>query len=476
MFSSQKTVKFKLVAALTLACFMWVLPVRTASAEPATIAMGVIALGSVIAAAGAVHYYHPVSVPPNHVSNSVLTTAGNIGSMVYANYAQWQDSQRASVVNALLTAKVYWADLLSKVTASPSTYPSLYGALTTSEAPDVSRSSQVNDIVKNNAIQLSNMKITQVSMQGGYDGLYLSPSAGQSNPYYFQNGSIYSGGIFLWVDPYTSGPYAGTYRTKYTFYGTSITPPPRTRSLQEVKEQGSLTPPFPLGTSTQPINSGYEDDITKLLQNEPNIIHYVDTATPEQETDSAPPYAPPTTGVFDPAVATPGQKAALNAGTTVQISIGSAKDAYEKAQAAAQANPYDVSLANTANLAKAAYDKLVADQAAAASALANPANGDTSTAAAISIPPLKTIDLTKLKALQDVLADKFPFSLVQDVQDIWSNISATGAPPIYVYPLPLGQTITIDLAPWDPVATACRYLVAILMTVGVVFYAIRRFV
>jgi hypothetical protein len=83
--------------------------------------------------------------------------------------------------------------------------------------------------------------------------------------------------------------------------------------------------------------------------------------------------------------------------------------------------------------------------------------------AAGEVPALNYQGLT---ALTDVMGSKFPFNYLGQVGQIASAFVADGTPPVFTLPIYGGNTITIDLTPFDILATICRWGVAVLITIA----------
>jgi hypothetical protein len=235
-----------------------------------------------------------------------------------------------------------------------------------------------------------------------------------------------------------------------------------------------------LSTLVAPSISTYQAELDKMMQDPNYVPSFSDDTT-------GLPFTPPS-NVMTPeqlasynakGVATESKEAALN---TAKGASNSARDASNQA-----ANNYISSGGNLstgvggdqslyqkyldaksiADQSDASRDKLKAEQdsqtADESEGLPNiPGN-----------PEKKQFDFTPLDQVKNALATTYPFNLPQSIASYYTRLSGgTGLAPSFTLPMPNGNTMTIDLSIFDPVAVAIRFLVALVITVGVMYYLI----
>ena len=79
---------------------------------------------------------------------------------------------------------------------------------------------------------------------------------------------------------------------------------------------------------------------------------------------------------------------------------------------------------------------------------------------------LKQFDWSKWAQLKGVLQNTWPFSLLSSIPDYLSGLIVPPTAPTFNLPVFGGNSITVSLSIFDPVATLCRWLVGVLITVG----------
>lgn len=264
------------------------------------------------------------------------------------------------------------------------------------------------------------------------------------------------------------------------------TPPPFTKAKKSNSEviQGLTVN----GNENEPVKPTYQDEIKKMMQ-DPSYVPVFSDAT------TGLPHAPPPLGD----IATPKQvsdynkagqnseaQAAASAANAAaiaaaQTAANNANARSANAQAAASANPSDPNLAAAAAAAQAAAD---AANAALAKALADKAGLDASATqkqedeSAAEVPTSgtkKTIDMSKLHELKGALDSTYPFNLPGVIAGYYHKFVAPAETPVFDLPLPLGQTLHVDLSVMEPIAILFRYLIGISATAGALFYVVHFF-
>lgn len=171
--------------------------------------------------------------------------------------------------------------------------------------------------------------------------------------------------------------------------------------------------------------------------------------------------------------------AAQSAADSAQQAKLKAETVAAASDAVAKANPTDA-----AAQIKAAED---AAKAALAAALATKAQvlvqiktdaqtvAETDTPAGIPDTKRKSLDFDPFKQLIGIMSTTYPFNLPLVIKSYYQNFSIEAQAPVFDLDLPLGQTIHVDCSVFDPIATMIRFLVGMLITVGIVYYIVHFF-
>lgn len=241
------------------------------------------------------------------------------------------------------------------------------------------------------------------------------------------------------------------------------------------------------GADTQ-VKDLYQEELDQMMQ-DPDYIPVFSDAT------TGLPYVPPSQAE----VMTPSQIDSHNlsvdaynkkqqAAETAAAASSDAQTAATNAGAAYAASGGDIStgVGGDSSLyqkyldAKAAASVARAASDAAQAALAQDALDDKkeSDDTASDVPvneERKTLDFTPLHALKSKLDTTYPFNLPGIVLGYYTALKSTPEAPQFDLFLPLGQTMHIDLSPFDSIAVLMRYLIGILLTLGIVYYIIHFF-
>ena len=301
--------------------------------------------------------------------------------------------------------------------------------------------------------------------------------------------------------PNTNSGCSGTYNylVNYTLTATSSTvstPTPKPLSTQLTNLTGT--------GSAGALQSQFNSEIDNMLKDPNYVPNFTDAST-------GLPYAPPA-GALSLSQMQTQSPADVQAQQTAQAGVtaaaanvsnaqgrvtsatagqASAQTTANNATAAANADPTNTAKATAAQNANIALGlaNLQLQQAQSALDAANGAlskanttaglisasNTDKSTDAPASTGTAgtaHTINLAPLNNLKGVLTSTFPFSLAPSIAGYYSALIASPSPPVFTIPFPLGFNMTVDLTPFDGIATICRWLVSILMTVGAIYYVI----
>ena len=168
------------------------------------------------------------------------------------------------------------------------------------------------------------------------------------------------------------------------------------------------------------------------------------------------------------------QAAAAASGTSANIAAAQA--AQGRADVAAGYAALTAGQASIAASDAAAAGSAAAGAASQAAAAAAAADVESKTKASVAAgiparPDKKTIDFEPFKELNGMLANTYPFNLPSSIASYYHALVGTGAAPVFDLPL-FGNTIHVDMAFFNPIATMIRYMVGLLVSSGMLFYII----
>lgn len=360
---------------------------------------------------------------------------------------------------------------------NPSEYPALKNALKDSfEPPNIN--GKVGDIF---IIPEGQRKVSGVFPQPA------SKKNSPSNPYIFIGSSVVSYYYYNEIAdkwPAADGFYYYSGATNIDFPRNTVdnTPPPLTTPAKFASRLSLV--PEPILTDV-PVTSSYQAEIDKMLQDSDYVPEFSDDTTglplvypPDIVTPAElDKYNNETKAREAAASVAPAQAAAVSSG---QASVTAAQAAATSATTIASANPSDSGLQQKAAealaalaAAQATLDKTLAD---IASAQATETAAVAETAATVpEIPARKTVSFAPLLALNGILSTTYPFNLPNVITSYFSMFQGEGLAPAFDLPLPMGNSIHVDLAIFDPVATLIRFMLGILITCGMFFYIIHFF-
>jgi len=431
--------------------------VKTASAFiPLVIPAWYLAAGAAMAltAAGAGMYYamksgHSATVSPLGNLSRVASVA-YIASKAGANVLDEHD----------VTAQMTYAQLSSLANAVSTLYPLVKDAINgIGLAPTLDKNSTVGTVY---STPVGNKRLTESCGVRLQDGSYTGDSiqmVGSDKVYVvYQN------------------PTNGYYQASNCFY---LGPDNRTPSPLTPTEAAKR---LAANNVSGDVRTPYQAEIDKMFQ-DPN---YVPTFTDDT---TGLPYATP------PGVLTPGQVTAINtagaaadarestitkigeaaaaaaaATNTANNNVQSAQAAQAAAATAAAASPNDAALAAAlaaANVALANAQAALADaQAKQAAAEAEQAKSQETLPTEDTTGKLHKWKWDKFETLKNLIPTVFPFSLISTLGSYLSVLVADPVAPSFDLPLYQSNVMHISLDIFDPVATVCRWLIGILLTIG----------
>ena len=431
---------------------------------------------SIHVGAGAVGLYYALKSNQSSKTDS----AGTISRPAAAVFIDTKDLQ---VVEKSLNAKLPKTEVERISASQPAKYPKLKAASTKLSYPGYEDAAALpatmQSYVPNQQIHLSASKCVKVSYvegspagwNGNVDG---SLSGWKDRPEY----SKFE--VFHPTSDHPDYPKAVWIETVHYSVQTSPTPISVPKSVLEY-----LASVAPTGTVT---DSALQEELDQMMK-DPDYIPVFSDAT------TGLPYAPPSQAeVMTPAqidahnkavdaynkkqqaaetavgAAADAQKAAENAGAAYVASggnlstgVGGDSSLYQKyldAKAAASG----AQSASDAAQAGLAQDELNKQKESEDSAGEVPGNEER-----------KTLDFTPLHALKSKLDNTYPFNLPGIVLGYYSALKSTPEAPQFDLALPLGQTMHIDLSPFESIALLMRYLIGVLLTSGIIYYIIHFF-
>ena len=340
-------------------------------------------------------------------------------------------------------------------------YPALKAAAgNTPGTPKDQNNATVGDVLSVNG---SNYQLT---------GIYKTESGFHNPPGWVQITSVWAGDgrpKLVTFDGYT--------RTQYYYAPTSspVSSSPATpKSDNDV--QKNLTNN---GGSGSPVTPNADTDIKKAISSGKLAPTIVNPSTGQPVTQAEIQQA------VDAAVASATKAANSAAASSAQAAVSTANAATNAAQAAVTA-AQNALASDPAN--SALQDKLAAATAALSTAQTTEAALKTELDKIIAkqmkeetesipspvpeAPARKRLDWSKFDTLKGALSNTFPFSLVSTLPAFFSAFSDAAA-PVFQLPMPMGKTLTVDLAIFDPVALVIRWLFGLSATVGAVYVQIK---
>lgn len=428
----------KLTASIMLFVMLLTAPFR-AEANPGVIVVGTVAMGAALLTVSGVTYYKPLEGSfsgPSHVA-SVLGATGRI------LYTTWQDYSAYStqiIKNKLITAKIVFSDLLSMVKNNASTYPNLYDALTDINSKTVDTSSydaiSVGDVI---STPFGYRTVTGKDYGSTATMLnYCSPNDGNSNPCWRTSNVHVGYGA-------SCGDFCFYQTVTISFGSTNVVPTTVDASASDYRSRLNAS----LGI--------YSGEIDALISSNPNIVHFTDTATPDTDLDTAPPFVLPVTPPVPQTVSNLGAETK----TAVDSRLAAAKAAQAAAATALAADPTNQALID----AKAAADAELAAAQKATDA-ATQATGEKYISP--ESPILKQLNFDKWRQFLNLLTTLWPFTLIVSFSGYVSAFVREPHAPEFDLPIYGGTGLHISLSMFDIVAQLCRWVIATLFTLGIV--------
>lgn len=416
--------------------------------------------------------------------NAKVSQTGNVTRDSKVTWVELGPNNTLPVKEAAITAKIPWDKLIAEFqrdkTAFKSKYPQLGAIL--EDGPDAYNYNMAMKVnVAPGSIVYCNGKFYRINSQ-------TNSNVESSNNYPNGNVHVEVNNNVLWFRREVL-PSGNAKADRYLV--TQIAAPPSSPTTPE-KFQYRAT-----GNEGSPSNAKPEIkvDIDQLIQDAPNIVHFEDPVTGEEAKPSHATQAQINTALAQQKVNDKNQQAKESADTAAQNARAAADAAAARsaaAAAAAAANPGDAALAQAAAAAAAAAEaaeraadaaesaakKLEAEHAKdeAERAKQDAEKEEENTVAMPGVPgapsPPASLDFSGWANLKSQVQGKFPFNLMSQVVDIVGIFIAEPQPPVFDLPIYGGNTIHIDLSPFDVLAQICRWSVAALISIAGLQYAI----
>lgn len=429
----------KIVSFIMIFTILFTSPFR-ADANPGVVVVGTVAMGAALLTVGGVTYYKPLSSDlPSGISHYV-SVVGASGRILYTSWQDYSAYSTSVIKNKLVTAKIAFTDLKNLVLTSAGRvqWPSITNLLESSTVLTASESAMSSaSIGAVFAYNGNNYTLYSKGTQGNNAAI-----AGHWVP--VSNSTDYK---YEWTtdEDYFSDPY--TLHINYFHLGGTGSVVQKTAA-----EYAALV--AALDAASRGI---YQGDIDNFITGNPNVVKFVDTASPSSDLDTALPFVPPA------AVAPPSTVTGLGADTktAAQTRLDAAKAAAAAAATALAADPTNQALID----AKAAAD---AEVAAASKALDNATAATNEKYIDEKSPDLKSLDFNRWKNFLNILQTVWPFTLIGTLSAYLSAIIREPVAPSFDLPIYQTTSLHISLSIFDPVAQLVRWCIALLISVAVV--------
>lgn len=455
----------KSISILVICSFFMFSQSNRAEANPALIVPAAIGGAALLFGIGAAKYYKP----PQMSVASVYASASSLGRVVNATFTAVINanvSAATGLYSKLVTAKESLSDLRGYVDQHASEYKKLFNTFNVPNAYDAA-GNYTGDRTLNNGIAPK-----EYDEGTGWTIINTVPSYGCYINGAHPNLPCQPDERIVW---YLNETPPAEMNFCYSIQGAAVWGFTVQKAATMVKK------PFPTATdqgfsntfNTAAGSGFYDDEIDKYLTNNSGSLSIVDTPNPTADIDNAPVFVPPaaippsTATGSQPTTATPATnlaEARRQTATEAQQAVDTYKAAHPGATAA-----NDPTLAE---LEKTAADARTAADAATGLAVQTQAQADVPLPPSNGEPPEK-LNIASWSAMIGAFTQLGPFKLLSNIEEYLSQLIRPPEAPKFDLPLPLGNTMTIDLAPFDPVASLCRWFMSLLIAIGTILYAVR---
>lgn len=451
----------KFAASVLFAAFLITVQPRTSHAyAPVIIAAG--ALGALVLVAGASTLYKPVTVPSGWGSGGRLTTGGAIVRILLESHKTYTAYGQEVLMGNYVSAKANMEALAAKLASGSQAIRDKYNDLTAMLVKDT-----------NIPIPAVNMSPgTVFKADGSYGGNYKINSTTNSVIMSNTPGSWCSTSQGSTCVGWTVISPRGDGYADVSVYDIALgsPPPPTAKTQQEIVAQypSMIIPPAAI------------DELDQMIAENANGygVSIIDSTTADGA-DNAPLWLPPpaVTSPLNPSAptstgfGTPTVTAATGNATTASTALNQAQTDLANYQAT---HP---GATRATDPALAGFEDAVAEAIREATrtqqAVDNAKTAQEEVYPNANIEALKTLNFESLKALSGAMTSVFPFNLLSQVSSVYDSLVREPQAPAFDVSLPLGNTVHVDLSIFDSLASACRFLVGLLLTVGVVYYIVR---
>lgn len=454
----------KWVAVPLLVVWLAFTPARGEAAAGAIFGLTAAALGALLVTGAACKYYKP-SAGSSYRTNPF----GVVTVSLIAGWYSVNQFMQSLWLGKNVAAKFDKTDVENVTAANPGKYPNLEAATKKNQQP------------KELAVGDKDLQVGLYVNSGQYSGTITVKNGPNVQVASFSNPGVS-------CSPWSTTGFQCNVRTAnatntawqyVTWYGcNNVIPPPRQATDNEFAS--TLAGAAEILAAQDIYSDRYGNEIDDFIKDNPNVIEMVDTANPD-ETD-APPFVAPAGAGVEPGAGTQtisglGAEEAARAAEAAEAARGRldvAKEAAQRAREAADADPTNEELRRLVEIAEAA--QLAAEKAleAAEKLALEKAQEAEEKYADVSPDQIKKISFDKWADLMGVMQNTWPFSLLATLAAKYSSfVSGDHNAPVFNIPMPLGHTLTIDMAPFNPIAKMARYALSVCLVIGCTWAIIR---
>lgn len=457
----------RFVASIALLCFFFFGSSDKAEANPGVIVLGAVAVGALALTLGAVSYYKPATTGslavPASANFYANPTTGGIGRMLVAQWNSQTAYLQDAVHNKLVAAKVAYSALVAAVTASPSTYPNLHGAIVSDGFLD---SADMSSFTLAQAGAIASGTIARA-----WNGSYYTVGAfKQSETKYDATGTLYTGEKsihYLSLSPPCVAFYVHRTGTNYydgkVYYATPASAP----SPQTSTPGQFVTTIAPGGI----IPTTFQGEIDDYIMSG-GSVSIVDSASPD--TDE--------TALFVAPIASPvAETSGLGSSTTTaaqtrlagaSTALAGAQTALSAAEAAYNNDPTPENLA-ALNTALAAVTDATTEKTAAQQAVNNATEAQEEKYPAPNPPPRKVLSWARWLQVFDAAEDLWIWGMMSDLSNFLQGMIREPVAPSFTYTDNHQNSVTVSLSSLDSIALFVRWFIGIISTIGIVMMVAR---
>lgn len=390
---------------------------------------------------------------------STVDVAGTIYRKASVAWVALSTANLPALMNGNLTVSKTLTQIFGHAQAKPTVYPKLAAAVKSSDTP----------LLLSGNMTASQVAVgSTVTMPDGTSRTITEMWYGSGMSMYDNCSNPRDNGNGVWIVGLGAGAFeydtqqcgVSRYYSQTAFMrvsGETVTPTVRPATASEFKQKVA-----PSGTVT---DSGYQAEIDAMMKDATYVPTFTDDTT-------GLPFA------YPPGALTPSQVEAYNqtgvaadkrdaALTAANNAVASAQSIYDAAQSRLAGSPNDPVLIAAADRAKSALDKAKTDaaniEASNATTAARDAEkvADAESVSGFTLPAVRSFSWASLESLKGVMSTAFPFYLIPRLGSLYGQI-VPEEPTAPSFSLPVfGQTYSISLSMFDPLAMAIRSFIAV---------------